>query len=73
MPISQRAKSREMPAGGVGTHTPLLPQVEVTSNMQAVALFLPMATKYLARHLTVGALIRLRRSWLRRIGGTYYL
>lgn len=55
------------------THAPLVPQREIQSNAQAVALFVPMALKYMARHLTVGSYIRLRRFVLRRLGRVYYV
>ncbi|MFT5134782.1 MAG: hypothetical protein ACI9SC_003264 [Gammaproteobacteria bacterium] len=55
------------------THTPLLPKEEVKSNFHALILFIPMLVKYLARHLTVGSYIRIRRIILRRLGRTYYV
>lgn len=61
------------PGGDGRIHTPLLPQAEIESNVQALLIFIPMAIKYLVRHLTVGTFIRLRRNWLKRVGGTYYL
>jgi len=55
------------------SHTPLIPQQEIQSNLQAVSLFVPMAIKYLARHLTVGSIIRMRRIVFRRFGRVYYV
>lgn len=55
------------------SHAPLVPQQEIRSSAQAVALFVPMAIKYLARHLTVGSYIRLRRVVLRRLGRVFYV
>jgi hypothetical protein len=55
------------------SHSPLLPQQEVQSNFEAVRLFVPLVLKYLARHLTVGTYIRIRRIILRRLGRTYYV
>ena len=55
------------------SHSPVLPQKEVQSNFQALTLFIPQAIVYLARHLTVGSYIRLRRFVFRRLGRIYYL
>ena len=55
------------------SHSPLLPQQEVQSNFEALTLFIPLVIKYLARHLTVGSYIRVRRIILRRLGRTYYV
>ena len=63
----------ENPRKGEKTHTPILPRQEIRSNRQALALFIPAATRYLARHLTIGSVIRLRRGILRRLGRTYYV
>ena len=54
-------------------HAPLMPQQEIQSNFQAVNLFVPLLIKYIARHLTIGSYIRLRRIALRRLGRIYYL
>ncbi len=61
------------PQKGRKIHAPLLPQQEIQSNFQAVNLFVPLLIKYLARHLTIGSYIRLRRIALRRLGRVYYL
>jgi hypothetical protein len=58
---------------GQKSHPPLLPQKEIRSNFQALVLFVPLAIRYLARHLTVGGFIRLRRMALRRFGRVYYM
>ena len=58
---------------GAKSHPPLLPQKEIRSYGQAVALFVPMAIVYVARHLTVGTYIRLRRIVLRKRGRVYYV
>ncbi len=55
------------------SHAPLLPQQEVQSNFQALTLFIPLVIKYLARHLTVGTYIRIRRIIFKRRGQTYYV
>jgi hypothetical protein len=55
------------------SHSPVLPQQEIQSNYQALTLFIPQAIKYLARHLTVGSYIRLRRFVLRRLGRVYFV
>ena len=55
------------------SHSPLLPTQEVQSNFQALTLFIPLVIKYLARHLTIGSYIRIRRIILRRLGRTYYV
>jgi hypothetical protein len=64
-------------SGNPGTnrksHPPLLPQKEIHSTFQALTLFVPLAIIYLARHLTVGSVIRLRRIAFRRSGRIYYL
>ena len=61
------------PRKGRNSHTPLLPQQEIQSNFQALTLFVPLLIKYIARHLTIGTYIRLRRIALRRLGRIYYL
>jgi len=71
--LTDTSEDPTKPHGPDRIHAPLLPQVEVNSNFQALSLFIPMAIKYLVRHLTVGTFIRLRRSWLKRVGGVYYL
>jgi len=55
------------------SHAPVLPQKEIQSDFEALKLFVPQAIVYLARHLTVGSYIRLRRIALRRLGRIYYL
>jgi hypothetical protein len=54
-------------------HTPLVPQQEIQSHFQAITLFVPMALKYLARHLTIGSYIRIRRIVLRQFKRVYYV
>jgi hypothetical protein len=61
------------PQKGRKSHTPLVPQQEIQSSFQALTLFVPLAVKYLARHLTIGSYIRLRRIVLRRLGRVYYV
>lgn len=51
----------------------MIPQQEIQSNFQAVCLFVPMAIKYLARHLTIGSYIRIRRIVLRKLNRAYYV
>jgi hypothetical protein len=58
---------------GTKSHPPLLPQKEIQSNFQALTLFVPMAIIYVARHLTIGTYIRLRRIALRKLGRVYYV
>jgi len=58
---------------GRKSHPPLLPQREINSDFQALITFIPMVIVYLARHLTVGSYIRLRRIALRRLGKNYYV
>ena len=63
----------ENPQIGKKSHSPLVPQQEIQSNFQALTLFVPLVIKYIARHLTIGSYIRLRRIALRRFGRVYYL
>ena len=58
---------------GTRSHPPLLPQKEIQSYFQALTLFVPMVIIYVARHLTVGSYIRLRRIVLRKRGRVYYV
>jgi hypothetical protein len=55
------------------THAPLVPQEEIRSNLHALTLFILMLLKYLVRHLTIGAYIRVRRKVLRKLGRVYYV
>ena len=66
-------KAPEKPQQGRMSHTPLSPQQEIQLNFHAIKLFAPMAIKYLARHLTVGSYIRLRRMVLRRFERIFYV
>ena len=61
------------PQPGLKSHPPLLPQKEIQSTFEALTLFVPMMIIYLARHLTVGSYIRLRRIFLRKTGRKYYV
>ena len=61
------------PQKGLTSHPPLVPQQEIQSNFQALTLFVPMVIKYIARHLTVGGYIRLRRIVLKKLDRVYYL
>jgi hypothetical protein len=67
------SKESESPKLGQKSHPPLLPQKESQSTFEALILFVPMVIIYLARHLTVGSYIRLRRMILRKTGRTYYV
>jgi hypothetical protein len=69
---SSNKKIEETPKYGK-SHSPILPQQEIQSNFHALRLFIPQFLKYLARHLTVGSYIRVRRFILRRLGRTYYV
>jgi hypothetical protein len=65
--------TKEIKAVDQKSHTPMIPQQEIQSNFQAVCLFVPMAIKYLARHLTIGSYIRIRRIVLRKLNRAYYV
>ena len=63
----------ENPQIGKKSHSPLVPQQEIQSNIKALNLYVPLVIKYIARHLTIGSYIRLRRIVLRRFGRVYYV
>ena len=71
-PVTTRGEEASSP-GRSKTHTPVLPREEIKSNIQALSLFIPVAIKYIIRHVIIGTCFRIRRRYLKIVGRTFYL